>query len=243
MMKKSLSSENEPCCSKDCKKNTDSLNSKIEDLKSKVSESDIYRYSYKLGVDQLEGRLAEYREREVKYIEKIRTLELYRESNLKSIKILKNEVETLKEEKDVVDANKHVPAGTICNRELTVSVTIYQFKPSSTITRLDKIEKCFSRLYWFVCWTIFRPKKATKDLGYLLAVTTLDKIDEGKVREHSGDVLFHLSFTCLSFKIFRGSRIEKDMTLRCIVIGVKYMEAQKEFQAVVGLEGDYLGPV
>nr|GFD09350.1 hypothetical protein [Tanacetum cinerariifolium] len=38
-----------------------------------------------------------------KYIEKIRTLELYRESNLKSIKILKNEIETLKEEKDVVD--------------------------------------------------------------------------------------------------------------------------------------------
>nr|GEZ10248.1 hypothetical protein [Tanacetum cinerariifolium] len=29
MMKKSSSSENEPCCSKDCKKNTDSLNSKI----------------------------------------------------------------------------------------------------------------------------------------------------------------------------------------------------------------------
>ena len=140
----------------------------------------------------------------------------------------------------------------------------------------------------------FSAKKATKDLGYLLAVTTLDKIGEGKVREHTGDVLFPLSFTCLSFKIFRGeviegivhkilkhgvflrcgpienlylsnqkmsdyqdqiadnpcflniktgSRIEKDMTLRCIVIGVKYMEAQKEFQAVVGLEGDYLGPV
>nr|GFC94846.1 hypothetical protein [Tanacetum cinerariifolium] len=38
-----------------------------------------------------------------KYIEKIRTLELYRESNLKYIEKLKNEVETLKEEKDVVD--------------------------------------------------------------------------------------------------------------------------------------------
>nr|GEY79605.1 hypothetical protein [Tanacetum cinerariifolium] len=43
MMKKSSSSENKPCCSKDCKKNTDSLNSKIEDLKSKLSKSDIYR--------------------------------------------------------------------------------------------------------------------------------------------------------------------------------------------------------
>ncbi|KAJ0769987.1 putative DNA-directed RNA polymerase [Helianthus annuus] len=140
----------------------------------------------------------------------------------------------------------------------------------------------------------FSAKKATKDLGYLLAVTTLDKIGEGKVREHTGDVLFPVNFTCLSFKVFRGeviegvvhkilkhgvflrcgpienlylsnqkmndyqyqiaenpcflnvktgSRIEKDATLRCVVIGVKYMEAQKEFQAVVGLEGHYLGPV
>lgn len=140
----------------------------------------------------------------------------------------------------------------------------------------------------------FAAKKATKDLGYLVAVTTLNKIGEGKVREHSGDVLFPVSFTCLSFKVFRGeviegvvhkilkhgvflrcgpienlylsnqkmsdyqyqfadnpcflslktgSRIEKDVTVRCIVIGVKYMEAQKEFQAVVGLEGDYLGPI
>ncbi|GJW12902.1 DNA-directed RNA polymerase V subunit 7-like protein [Tanacetum coccineum] len=139
----------------------------------------------------------------------------------------------------------------------------------------------------------FSAKKATKALGYLLAVTTLDKIGEGKVRELSGDVLFPLSFTCLSFKVFRGeviegvvhkilkhgvflrcgpienlylsnqkmtdyqyqiaespcflnlktgSRIEKDVTVRCIVIGVKYMEAEKELQAVVGLEGDYLGP-
>ncbi|CAI9277783.1 unnamed protein product [Lactuca saligna] len=140
----------------------------------------------------------------------------------------------------------------------------------------------------------FSTKRATKDLGYLLAVTTLDKIGEGKVREHSGDVLFPVTFTCLSFKVFKGeivegvvhkilkhgvfmrcgpienlylsnqkmsdyeyqigespcflnmktgSRIEKDVGLRCVVIGVKYMEAMKEIQAVVGLEGDYLGPV
>nr|GFD05665.1 ribonuclease H-like domain-containing protein [Tanacetum cinerariifolium] len=60
-------------------------------------------HSYKLEVDQLEGRLAEYREKEVKYIEKIRTLEMNKESNLGKIKILTNEVETLKEEKDVID--------------------------------------------------------------------------------------------------------------------------------------------
>nr|GEZ52249.1 hypothetical protein [Tanacetum cinerariifolium] len=94
---------NNSLCSKDCKKNTDSLNSKINELKNELYESNTYRHSYKLGVDQLEGRLAEYKEREVKYIEKIRTLEMNKESNQGNIKILTNEVETLKEEKDVVD--------------------------------------------------------------------------------------------------------------------------------------------
>nr|GFB50966.1 hypothetical protein [Tanacetum cinerariifolium] len=74
MMKKSSSSKNEPCCSKDCKKNTDSLNNKINELKSELYESNTYR-----------------------------TLKIYRETNLERIKILTNEVETLKEEKDVVD--------------------------------------------------------------------------------------------------------------------------------------------
>nr|GEW93339.1 hypothetical protein [Tanacetum cinerariifolium] len=103
MMKKSSSSENEPCYSKDCKKNIDSLNNNIKGLKIELSDSNTYRYSCKLGVDQLKGRLVEYKEREVKYIEKIRTLEMYRASNLDSIKILTKVVETLKEKKDVVD--------------------------------------------------------------------------------------------------------------------------------------------
>nr|GFC64830.1 hypothetical protein [Tanacetum cinerariifolium] len=90
-------------CSKDCKKNTDSLNSKITELKSELSDSNNYWYSYKLGVAQIKERLNEYKDREEKYIVKIRTLEMYRESNLESIKFLTNEVETLKEEKDVVD--------------------------------------------------------------------------------------------------------------------------------------------
>lgn len=140
----------------------------------------------------------------------------------------------------------------------------------------------------------FSSKKATKDLGYFVILTNLDKIGEGKVREHTGDVLFPVSFSCITFKIYRGeviegvvhkilkhgvflrcgpienlylsnqkmkdykyvaaenplfmndktgSRIEKDVTLRCMVIGVKYLEAEKEFQAVVGLDGDFLGPV
>nr|GFC68892.1 hypothetical protein [Tanacetum cinerariifolium] len=100
MMKKSSS---EPCCSKDCKKHTKSLNNKIDELKNELYEANIYRHIYKLGIDQLEGRLAEYKEREVKYIEKIRTLEMNKEFNLGNINKLTNEVETLKEGKDVVD--------------------------------------------------------------------------------------------------------------------------------------------
>nr|GEZ40194.1 hypothetical protein [Tanacetum cinerariifolium] len=110
MMMKSSSSENEPCGSKDCKKNTDSLNSKINDLKIKLFDSNNYWYSYKLRVAQLGERLNEYKDREEKYFVKIRTLEIYRASNLEGIKILTNEVETLKEEKDVVDGK---PSPTI----------------------------------------------------------------------------------------------------------------------------------
>nr|GFB63525.1 hypothetical protein [Tanacetum cinerariifolium] len=61
---------NNSLCSNKCKKNTDSLNSKIKDLKSELSEANNYIYHYKLAVAQLEGRLTEYKEREVKYIEK-----------------------------------------------------------------------------------------------------------------------------------------------------------------------------
>nr|GEZ68111.1 hypothetical protein [Tanacetum cinerariifolium] len=54
-------------------------------------------------VAQLKGRLVEYKEREVKYIEKNRTLKLYRESNLTSIESLSKKLDTLKLEKDGVE--------------------------------------------------------------------------------------------------------------------------------------------
>lgn len=139
----------------------------------------------------------------------------------------------------------------------------------------------------------FAVKKATKDLGYFLAVTTLEKIGEGKVRQHTGDVLFPVVFNVITFKFFKGeilegvvhkvlkhgvfmrcgpienvylsnlkmpdyryvpgenacfmndkmSKIGKDVTVRFSVIGTKWMEAEREFQALVSLEGDYLGPI
>nr|GFD12851.1 hypothetical protein [Tanacetum cinerariifolium] len=51
MIKKSSSSENEPSCSKDCMKNTDSLNSKIKDLKKTLKEEK----------DVVDGKLARLR--------------------------------------------------------------------------------------------------------------------------------------------------------------------------------------
>ncbi|GKU99699.1 hypothetical protein SLE2022_333550 [Rubroshorea leprosula] len=139
----------------------------------------------------------------------------------------------------------------------------------------------------------FAVKKATKDHGYFLAVTTLESIGEGRVRQQTGDVLFPVVFSGITFKIFTGeilegvvvkvlkhgvflkcgpinnlylsnlkmpdynyfpgenpffmndkmSKIEKDVTIRFIVIGTKWMEAEREVQALVSLDGDYLGPV
>nr|GFB68579.1 hypothetical protein [Tanacetum cinerariifolium] len=90
-------------CSKGCKKNNDILNSKITDLTDKLFDAKNTVYHYKLGLAQVESRLVEYKEREVKYIEKIRTLEFYNESNKECIETLKKKLETLKQEKEGVD--------------------------------------------------------------------------------------------------------------------------------------------
>nr|GFB95497.1 ubiquitin hydrolase [Tanacetum cinerariifolium] len=57
----------------------------------------------KLALAQVESRLVEYKEREVKYIEKIRTLEYYDKGKKECIESLRKELESLKQEKEVVD--------------------------------------------------------------------------------------------------------------------------------------------
>nr|GFB89367.1 hypothetical protein [Tanacetum cinerariifolium] len=89
--------------SRECRKNTESLNNKIDEIKNDLYEANVYKHCYKLGIDQLECRLAQYKEREVKYIETIRSLERDKECNLRKINKLTSDVETLQEEKDVVD--------------------------------------------------------------------------------------------------------------------------------------------
>ncbi|XP_031403034.1 DNA-directed RNA polymerase V subunit 7-like [Punica granatum] len=139
----------------------------------------------------------------------------------------------------------------------------------------------------------FASKKATKELGYYLAVTTLLNIGEGKVRQHTGDILFPVVFRGITFNLFRGeivegvvhkvlkhgvflrcgpmehiylsstkmpdyryvpgenpvflneklSKIGKDAMVRVIVLATMWLEVEREFRALVSLEGDFLGPV
>nr|GEV97649.1 hypothetical protein [Tanacetum cinerariifolium] len=99
MVKTSSSSENEPCCSKACKKNTKTLNSKITDLTDKLSDAKNMIYHYKLALAHVEARLVEHRNQEVKYYEKIRVLEFKTKSRANCIESLTKDLELLKKEK------------------------------------------------------------------------------------------------------------------------------------------------
>nr|GEV26352.1 hypothetical protein [Tanacetum cinerariifolium] len=91
-------------CSKACKKNADSLNTKIIDLSEKLSDSKTMLYHYKLGLSQVEARLVEFKNQEIKFYKKIRGLEFSVESKNNRIKRLTNELEELKKEKEGLDS-------------------------------------------------------------------------------------------------------------------------------------------
>nr|GEV14885.1 hypothetical protein [Tanacetum cinerariifolium] len=84
----------------ECKKQTVVATSSIE--AEYVAAASCYAQVLWIQNQLLDYGLVEYKERD-KYIEKIRTLEMYRASNLKCIKTLDKELEDLKQEKDVVD--------------------------------------------------------------------------------------------------------------------------------------------
>nr|GEV38740.1 hypothetical protein [Tanacetum cinerariifolium] len=90
-------------CSKDCKRNTDSLKSKITDLTNKLFDAKNMIYHYKLGLAQVKSRLVEYKDREIKYCEKIKGLEYKTESSDDYIEIIKKELELIKKEKESLD--------------------------------------------------------------------------------------------------------------------------------------------
>nr|GEV01664.1 hypothetical protein [Tanacetum cinerariifolium] len=106
MAKTSVESEvfDNSLCSKACKKNTDSLNSKITELTDKLSDAKNMIYHYKLGLAQVEAKLAEYKNQELKYCEKIKILEFKTESRANCIESLTKELELIKKEKESLDS-------------------------------------------------------------------------------------------------------------------------------------------
>nr|GEY09120.1 ribonuclease H-like domain-containing protein [Tanacetum cinerariifolium] len=90
-------------CSKACKKNTDSLNSKITELTDKLFDAKNMICHYKLALAHVEARLAELRNQELKYYEKIRVLEFKTESSANCIESFKKELELIKKEKEGLD--------------------------------------------------------------------------------------------------------------------------------------------
>nr|GEW53834.1 putative reverse transcriptase, RNA-dependent DNA polymerase [Tanacetum cinerariifolium] len=79
MAKSSSSLENkvydDSYCSKPCRKNTKNLNTKISKLNEKLSDCETDLYHYKRGLSQVEARLVEFKEQEIKFCKKIRGLE------------------------------------------------------------------------------------------------------------------------------------------------------------------------
>nr|GFA00850.1 hypothetical protein [Tanacetum cinerariifolium] len=77
--------------------------SKITDHTDKLFDAKNMIYHYKLGLAQVESRLVEHKDREIKYGEKIKGLEFRAESNNECIEILKKKLEILKKENEGVD--------------------------------------------------------------------------------------------------------------------------------------------
>nr|GEZ39692.1 hypothetical protein [Tanacetum cinerariifolium] len=106
MAKSSADSEvfDNSLCSKNCKKNTESLNSKITDLTDKLCDSKNMLLHYKAGLSQVEGRLVEFKNQEIKFYEKIKVLEFNIEGKTNRIEYLTKELENLKNEKEGLES-------------------------------------------------------------------------------------------------------------------------------------------
>nr|GFC69881.1 hypothetical protein [Tanacetum cinerariifolium] len=91
-------------CSKACKKNSDSQNSKTTELTDKLCDAKNMIYHYNLALAQVESRLDEHKDRELKYCEKISVLEFKIESSTACIENLRKELELIKKEKEGYNA-------------------------------------------------------------------------------------------------------------------------------------------
>nr|GEW71557.1 putative reverse transcriptase domain-containing protein [Tanacetum cinerariifolium] len=85
------------------KKNTENLNTKISKLNEELSDCKIDLYNYKRGLSQVETRLVEFKENEIKYCERIKVLERDIELKDNKIEYLRNELEEVNKEKESID--------------------------------------------------------------------------------------------------------------------------------------------
>ncbi|GJV44473.1 hypothetical protein Tco_1429009 [Tanacetum coccineum] len=90
-------------CSKSCRKNTKNLNNKVIKLNEELSDCETDLYNYKRGLSQVEARLVEFKENEIKFCERIIVLE--RDIKIRDNKIenIRNELEEVKKEKESID--------------------------------------------------------------------------------------------------------------------------------------------
>ncbi|GJY05099.1 hypothetical protein Tco_0371039 [Tanacetum coccineum] len=107
MAMSSSSSDNEvyddSFCSKSCRKNTENLNTKISKLNEELSDCETGLYNYKRALSQVEARLVEFKNNEIKFCERIRVLERDVEVRDNKINYLRNELEEVKKEKESIN--------------------------------------------------------------------------------------------------------------------------------------------
>ncbi|GJY44150.1 ribonuclease H-like domain-containing protein [Tanacetum coccineum] len=84
-------------------KNTENLNNKIIKLNEELSDCETDLYNYKRGLSQVEARLVEFKNNEIKFCERIRVLERDLELRDNKIENLRNELEEVKKEKESID--------------------------------------------------------------------------------------------------------------------------------------------
>ncbi|GJR92806.1 putative ribonuclease H-like domain-containing protein [Tanacetum coccineum] len=74
-----------------------------EELNEELSDCETDLYNYKRGLSQVEARLVEFKQNEIKFYERIRVLERDLELRDNKIENLRNELEELKKEKESID--------------------------------------------------------------------------------------------------------------------------------------------
>ncbi|GJT37010.1 hypothetical protein Tco_0936875 [Tanacetum coccineum] len=93
-----------PCAIKGVfRKNTKNLNNKIIKLNEELSDCETDLYNYKRGLSQVEARLVEFRNNEIKFCKRIRVLERDLELRDNKIENLRNELKEVKKEKESID--------------------------------------------------------------------------------------------------------------------------------------------